>query len=111
MPESRTIYTICIIPSRSLDFTQAPLSVASFDEFISCHDAMSISTDLIETVLGFMSGEIVVLSPVSGKITRFNKSIHKYPVTCLKWLPVLLFDSGLGFYFLCWLSRWKPVVF
>jgi hypothetical protein len=52
--------------------------------------------------LGFTSGDILCFSPITGKYNRLNRAgaIHKYAVTCIKWLPgsetsfIAGFDDG-----------------
>lgn len=66
------------------------LSLVHFkDGIITCHDLNRLSTDNYETVIGFSTGDIVTYIPLNGKTARYNRHgcIHKFAVTCVKWIP------------------------
>ncbi|KAJ3373452.1 hypothetical protein HDU91_000067 [Kappamyces sp. JEL0680] len=69
---------------------QNPLSVLYMkDAIVTCHDVNLVIRDTMTAIIGFNSGDILCFSPISGKYNRLNRAgaIHKYPVTCIKWLP------------------------
>lgn len=41
------------------------------------------------TNVGFNTGDVLCYSPISGKYCRLNRAgaIHKFGVTCVKWIP------------------------
>ncbi|KAI8905959.1 WD40-repeat-containing domain protein [Gorgonomyces haynaldii] len=65
------------------------LSVCNFKEsFVTCHDINPLLEGM-ESIIGTNTGDLLYYSPLSGKYQRFNRSgsIHKYGVTCVKWIP------------------------
>lgn len=69
---------------------QSPLSVLYMkDAFVTCHDVNLVTRDSMNAVIGFSTGDILCFSPITGKYNRLNRAgaIHKYAVTCIKWLP------------------------
>ncbi|GAA5931461.1 uncharacterized protein JCM15063_001474 [Sporobolomyces koalae] len=68
-----------------------PLSRIIFSSFPTCinanqHTASHLQIDLL---VGFASGDIIWIDPLTAKYTRFNKSgvITSSPVTSISWLP------------------------
>ncbi|GAA6012447.1 hypothetical protein JCM11491_004335 [Sporobolomyces phaffii] len=68
-----------------------PLSRIVFSAFPTCIDASqhTASHTQIDLLIGFATGDIVWIDPLTAKYTRLNKSgvITSSPVTSISWLP------------------------
>jgi hypothetical protein len=59
------------------------------DSFVICHDVNHVNRDTMTAIIGFSTGDILLYSPISAKYHRLNRAgaIHKFAVTCIKWIP------------------------
>ncbi|GAA5848601.1 hypothetical protein JCM8547_004569 [Rhodosporidiobolus lusitaniae] len=68
-----------------------PLSKIIFSTFPTCIDANqhTASHQQVDILIGFSSGDIVWVDPLTARYSRFNKSgvITSSPVTSILWLP------------------------
>ncbi|KAI9032176.1 WD40-repeat-containing domain protein [Hyaloraphidium curvatum] len=60
------------------------------EAYPTCHDVNVITRDNLDICVGFSTGEILCLSPISGRYSRHNRGSILPPgagVTCIKWMP------------------------
>ncbi|KAL9715338.1 hypothetical protein Ac2012v2_002001 [Leucoagaricus gongylophorus] len=70
---------------------QEPLARVSFSACPTCHDInpVTASGDHLDIIIGFSTGDIVWLDPISSRYARLNKQgcISSSPCTAVRWVP------------------------
>ncbi|KAL0946567.1 hypothetical protein HGRIS_012770 [Hohenbuehelia grisea] len=68
-----------------------PLAKVTFTAFPTCHDVnpSTASPERLDIVIGFSTGDLVWLDPISLRYTRLNKQgcISNSPCTAVRWVP------------------------
>ncbi|KAG6833065.1 hypothetical protein H0H87_011809 [Tephrocybe sp. NHM501043] len=68
-----------------------PLAKITFSTHPTCHDvnAATASPDHIDVIIGFSSGDLVWLDPITSRYARLNKQgcISNSPCTAVRWVP------------------------
>ncbi|KAF5381077.1 hypothetical protein D9615_004171 [Tricholomella constricta] len=68
-----------------------PLSRITFSKHPTCHDvnASTASPEHLDVVIGFSSGDLVWLDPITSRYARLNKQgcISNSPCTAVRWVP------------------------
>ncbi|KAF7311421.1 Catabolite repression protein creC [Mycena kentingensis (nom. inval.)] len=71
--------------------SKEPLARITFSAYPTCHDVnvSTSSSDRLDVIIGFSTGDLVWLDPISSKYTRLNKqgSITNSPCTAVRWVP------------------------
>ncbi|KAJ7074171.1 catabolite repression protein creC [Mycena amicta] len=70
---------------------QEPLARITFSAYPTCHDVnvSTSSSERLDVIIGFSTGDLVWLDPISSRYTRLNKqgSITSSPCTAVRWVP------------------------
>nr|GAT54627.1 catabolite repression protein creC [Mycena chlorophos] len=68
-----------------------PLARITFSAFPTCHDVnvSTSSSERLDVIIGFSTGDLLWLDPISSRYTRLNKqgSITTSPCTAVRWVP------------------------
>ncbi|KAF8891256.1 catabolite repression protein creC [Infundibulicybe gibba] len=68
-----------------------PLSRITFSAHPTCHDVnvATASHERLDIIIGFSTGDLVWLDPISSRYSRLNKqgSISSSPCTAVRWVP------------------------
>ncbi|PFH54182.1 hypothetical protein AMATHDRAFT_465 [Amanita thiersii Skay4041] len=68
-----------------------PLSRITFSAYPTCHDVnvYTASPDHIDIIIGFATGDLIWLDPISSRYCRLNKQgcISNSPCTSVRWVP------------------------
>jgi len=71
--------------------TKEPINRITFSAYPTCHavNLMTASPEALDIVIGFHTGDLIWLEPVSGRYARLNKQgcICNSPCTSVKWVP------------------------
>uniref|UniRef100_D8PVB9 Uncharacterized protein n=1 Tax=Schizophyllum commune (strain H4-8 / FGSC 9210) TaxID=578458 RepID=D8PVB9_SCHCM len=70
---------------------QEPLAKITFSAYPTCHDvnAFTASPEHLDIVIGFNTGDLVWLDPITSRYARLNKGgfITNSPCTAVRWVP------------------------
>ncbi|KAJ7217189.1 catabolite repression protein creC [Mycena pura] len=70
---------------------QEPLARITFSTYPTCHDVnvSTSSSERLDVIIGFSTGDLVWLDPITSRYTRLNKqgSITNSPCTTVRWVP------------------------
>ncbi|KAI8989784.1 WD40 repeat-like protein [Trametes punicea] len=68
-----------------------PLARIYFSAYPTCHDVnlTTVSSERIDVIIGFNTGDILWFDPISSRYGRFNKQgrICNSPCTAIRWVP------------------------
>ncbi|KAJ6618811.1 WD40-repeat-containing domain protein [Mycena sp. CBHHK59/15] len=68
-----------------------PLARITFSAYPTCHDVnlTTSSSERLDVIIGFSTGDLVWLDPISSRYGRLNKqgSISNSPCTAVRWVP------------------------
>ncbi|KAJ7286199.1 catabolite repression protein creC [Mycena rebaudengoi] len=68
-----------------------PIARITFSAYPTCHDVniSTSSSEHLDVVIGFSTGDLVWLDPISSRYARLNKSgsITNSPCTAVRWVP------------------------
>ncbi|KAI6045566.1 WD40 repeat-like protein [Pisolithus marmoratus] len=71
--------------------SKEPLMRIAFSAFPTCHDVnpRTASAEKLDVVIGFNTGDLVWLDPISSRYARLNKqgAISSSPCTAVRWVP------------------------
>lgn len=71
--------------------SKEPLSRITFSAYPTCHDVnfATVSSERIDIVIGFSTGDLVWFDPISSRYGRLNKGgcISNSPCTSVRWVP------------------------
>lgn len=71
--------------------SKEPLSRITFSAYPTCHDVnmLTASPDQIDVIIGFATGDLIWLDPISFRYCRLNKQgcISNSPCTAVRWVP------------------------
>ncbi|KAJ7685520.1 catabolite repression protein creC [Mycena polygramma] len=71
--------------------TKEPLARITFSAYPTCHDVnlLTQSPERLDVMIGFSTGDLVWLDPISSRYARLNKqgSITNSPCTAVRWVP------------------------
>lgn len=71
--------------------TKEPLSRITFAVHLTCHDVnvSTASSERLDVIIGFSSGDLVWLDPITSRYARLNKQgcITNSPCTAVRWVP------------------------
>ncbi|KAH7909930.1 WD40 repeat-like protein [Hygrophoropsis aurantiaca] len=71
--------------------SKEPLTRISFSAYPTCHDVNPItaSSERIDVIIGFSTGDLIWFDPISSRYCRLNKagSITNSPCTAIRWVP------------------------
>ncbi|KAF8637423.1 hypothetical protein AX17_002918 [Amanita inopinata Kibby_2008] len=71
--------------------SKEPLSRITFSAYPTCHDVnmYTASPEHIDIIIGFATGDLIWLDPISSRYCRLNKQgcISNSPCTAVRWVP------------------------
>ncbi|KAJ8087969.1 hypothetical protein PM082_013520 [Marasmius tenuissimus] len=71
--------------------SKEPLARISFSAYPTCHDVnpLTASSDRLDVIVGFSTGDLIWLDPLSSRYARLNKQgcITSSPCTAVRWVP------------------------
>ncbi|KAF8205780.1 WD40-repeat-containing domain protein [Mycena galopus ATCC 62051] len=71
--------------------TKEPLARVTFSAYPTCHDVnlSTSSSERLDVIIGFSTGDLVWLDPIASRYGRLNKqgSITNSPCTAVRWVP------------------------
>ncbi|KAJ6502129.1 catabolite repression protein creC [Mycena sanguinolenta] len=71
--------------------SKEPLARVTFSAYPTCHDVnvSTSSSERLEVIIGFSTGDLVWLDPIASRYARLNKqgSITNSPCTAVRWVP------------------------
>ncbi|KAL0571051.1 hypothetical protein V5O48_010906 [Marasmius crinis-equi] len=71
--------------------SKEPLARITFSAYPTCHDVnpLTASSDRLDVIVGFSTGDLIWLDPVSSRYARLNKQgcITSSPCTAVRWVP------------------------
>jgi len=71
--------------------SKEPLARVTFTAYPTCHDVnpTTASSDRLDVVIGFNTGDLVWFDPMSSRYSRLNKQgcISNSPCTSIRWVP------------------------
>ncbi|KAJ7632962.1 catabolite repression protein creC [Roridomyces roridus] len=71
--------------------SKEPLARITFSAYPTCHDVniLTSSSERLDVIIGFSTGDLVWLDPISARYGRLNKqgSITNSPCTAVRWVP------------------------
>ncbi|KAJ7735429.1 catabolite repression protein creC [Mycena olivaceomarginata] len=71
--------------------TKEPLARVTFSAYPTCHDVnlSTSSSEHLDVIIGFSTGDLVWLDPIASRYGRLNKqgSITNSPCTAVRWVP------------------------
>lgn len=89
--ELRSDRALCVPSVLTRHLSQEPLARITFSSPITAHDVCQVSrsSERLDVILGFSTGDLLWLEPVSSRYTRFNKGalFTDSAVTQVRWLP------------------------
>ncbi|KAF8913527.1 WD40-repeat-containing domain protein [Mucidula mucida] len=76
---------------KSFLWVEEPLSRVTFSAHPTCHDVntFTASPERLDVIIGFSTGDLVWLDPISSRYGRLNKQgcISNSPCTAVRWVP------------------------
>ncbi|KAK0463809.1 WD40-repeat-containing domain protein [Desarmillaria tabescens] len=71
--------------------SKEPLARVTFSAFPTCHDVntLTASPECLDVIIGFSTGDLIWLDPISSRYSRLNKQgcISNSPCTAVRWVP------------------------